>query len=130
MRERVGAVDVKRCRNGVLARREVVASHNVGRKRTGGGLIAVNRNLVERRAVLMESDLNAVAFNLIFNIKLIGQLAAVEGKSLSGDVSKTDGLGKIDDGLLGAVDAYAELTEEVAPLGSGSVTKGLNDNEL
>ena len=93
MRECIRAVDVKRCGYGVLALAKIISDHSIGSKRACGGLVAVNGNLVESRAVLLKSDLNAVTFNLVVKVKLIGKLAAVEGKSLLGDVSEIAGKG-------------------------------------
>jgi len=85
MREGVGSVDIECSRNGMLAREKFVALYNVGSKRADSGLVAVNRDLVECRAVLMDPDFNAVALDLVFKVEFISQLAAVEGKSLFGN---------------------------------------------
>ena len=130
MREGVCTVDVERCLDSMLTLGEIVAGDNVGSERADRRLVAVNRNRVKRRTVLVESDLDAVSFNFVFDIKLIGQLAAVEGKSLLGDRCKSDRFGQLDDRLLHTVDAYAEVTEKIAPFGCGSVSERLNDNEL
>ena len=130
MRECVCTVDIESCLYGMLALGEIVAGDNIGSKCTDGGLISVNRNRIESRAVLVKSDLNAVAFNFIIDVKLISQLAAVEGKSLSSDRIETERFRKFGNGLLHTINTNAEFAKQITPLGSGSVSKGLNDDQF